>query len=115
MNSKIKEISLNGTKVDMRDTRDQNGRLQVGLRIGIRHSAQLQKIDLTDCQLTYAETNELAEALAQHQGIQELILEGNEVSPATLEKIKATLQRNASPVSTPQSNIPDEARSTGQD
>jgi len=115
MNSKIKEISLNGTKVDMRDTRDQNGRLQVGLRIGIRHSAQLQKIDLTDCQLTYAETNELAEVLAQHQGIQELILEGNEVSPATLEKIKATLQRNASPVSTPQSNIPDEARSTGQD
>lgn len=115
MSSKIKEISLTGTRIDMRDTHYANGQLQLGLRVGIAHSTQLKKIDLTDCHLTYAETNELAEVIAYHQGIQELILDGNEVRPDTLEKIKATLKRNSSSASTPQSNVPAESRSTGQD
>ena len=111
----IEAISLAGTKLDMTDTLDKNGRLQVGLRVGIQHSTQLKKIDLTDCHLTYAETDEIAEVIAYHQGIQELILDGNEVRPETIEKIKVTLQRNASSAITPQSNVPADSRSTGQD
>jgi Ran GTPase-activating protein (RanGAP) involved in mRNA processing and transport len=111
----IEAISLAGTKLGMTNTLGKNGKLPAEISVSIRNSAKLQKLDLTDCHLTYAETDEIAEVIAYHQGIQELILEGNEVSPATLEKIKVTLQRNASPASTPQSNVPADSRSTGQD
>lgn len=111
----IESISLAGTKLDMTDTLGKNGKLPAEISVSIRNSAKLKKIDLTDCHLTYAETDELSEVIAHHQGIQELILEGNEVRPETLEKIKATLKRNSSSASTPLSNVPAESRSTGQD